>query len=286
MESEFLSFFESMWKDLIKLLPKLIISAIVLILFIFLSGKIEKLIKYRLSYKTEDAILSGFFGKISKWVFLIIGFVLVMEILGFASLAGGIITGAGLSAVILGFAFKNIGENFFSGLLLAFKRPFKVGDTIHTEGYTGTVSSMDFRTTNIKTLDGQDIFIPNSMIINNPLSNFTYESKRRFDFTIQFDYENDIDKAKNIINSAVQKVSEVLADPIPIVVVDQLTTSISIKTYYWLDAKAVERSILLIKSEVIEKTRQDLNNAGINITDVTQIKIMNDNIPVVVNSKN
>ena len=285
MEIEILTYFENIWKDFAKFLPKLIIAFFIILFFLFIASKTARLVRKRLQLRTSDDLLAEFIGKITKLFLFIFGFIIVMEVLGFASLAGGLITGAGVSAVILGFAFKNIGENFLSGLLLAFNRPFKVGDVIHTEGYTGTITSMDFRTTNIKTMDGQYVFIPNSMIINNPLSNYTFESKRRFDFTIQFDYTNDIDKAKIVIYNSLQKINEVITDPKPLVIVDQLTTSTSVKIYYWLDTHVVERNLMEIKSEVIEVSRKDLNDAGIFITDVTQIKIMNENIPFEINSK-
>jgi len=285
MEIEILTYFENIWKDFAKFLPKLIIAFFIILFFLFIASKTARLVRKRLQLRTSDDLLAEFIGKITKLFLFIFGFIIVMEVLGFASLAGGLITGAGVSAVILGFAFKNIGENFLSGLLLAFNRPFKVGDVIHTEGYTGTITSMNFRTTNIKTMDGQYVFIPNSMIINNPLSNYTFESKRRFDFTIQFDYTNDIDKAKIVIYNSLQKINEVITDPKPLVIVDQLTTSTSVKIYYWLDTHVVERNLMEIKSEVIEVSRKDLNDAGIFITDVTQIKIMNENIPFEINSK-
>ena len=183
METEFINEVNVFWKEFIHILPKAIIAFVIFILFLFLSGKVSNLVKNRLVFRTKDPLLSGFISKITKWIVSIIGFVICMEILGFATLAGGIVTGAGLSAVILGFAFKNIGENFLSGLLLAFNRPFNTGDLIQVEGYTGKITSMDFRTTNIETFDGQNVFIPNSIIINNPLVNYTYESKRRIDFT-------------------------------------------------------------------------------------------------------
>ena len=134
METEFINEVNVFWKEFIHILPKAIIAFVIFILFLFLSGKVSNLVKNRLVFRTKDPLLSGFISKITKWIVSIIGFVICMEILGFATLAGGIVTGAGLSAVILGFAFKNIGENFLSGLLLAFKRPFKVGDKNNTEG--------------------------------------------------------------------------------------------------------------------------------------------------------
>ncbi len=286
METEFFNELNIFWKEFIHFIPKVIISGLILILFIFLSGKIRDLVNKRLIFRTEDSLLSGFIAKISQWGVFVVGFVICMEILGFATLAGGILTGAGLSAVILGFAFKNIGENFLSGLLLAFNRPFKTGDLINIEGYTGKITSMDFRTTNIETFDGQNVFIPNSMIINNPLVNYTYESKRRLDFTIQVDYTNDLDKAKKIILGSIENVKDVLKDPKPLVIVDELTTSMSIKSFFWVDTKNSEFSLPEIKSNVIEMSRKELNKEGIFITDVTQIKIMNDPVMVGIETGN
>ncbi|MBK7160494.1 MAG: mechanosensitive ion channel family protein [Ignavibacteria bacterium] len=284
METEFINEVNVFWKEFIHILPKAIIAFVIFILFLFLSGKVSNLVKNRLVFRTKDPLLSGFISKISKWIVSIIGFVVCMEILGFATLAGGIVTGAGLSAVILGFAFKNIGENFLSGLLLAFNRPFNTGDLIQVEGYTGKITSMDFRTTNIETFDGQNVFIPNSIIINNPLVNYTYESKRRIDFTIQVDYTNDLDKAKKIILNSIKKVKDVLDEPKPMVIVDELTTSMSIKSFFWIDTKISENSLPEIKSDVIELSRNELNDEGIFITDVTQIKIMNDPVNVVLDT--
>lgn len=280
METELINFFENIWKEFIHYFPKMLTALIILLMFVFISGKLSRLVRSRLMLRTEDQLLSGFMEKISKWIFVITGFVISMEVLGFATLAGGIITGAGLSAVILGFAFKNIGENFLSGLLLAFNRPFKTGDVIQIENYSGKITSMDFRTTNIETFDGQNIFIPNSFIINNPLINFTYESKRRLDFTIQIDYTNDLDKAKEIIFGSIKKVKDVLDSPAPVVIVDQLSTSISIKSFFWVDTKKSDITLPEIKSNVIELSRKELNDEGIFITDVAQIKIMNDQISV------
>ncbi|MBK7255595.1 MAG: mechanosensitive ion channel family protein [Ignavibacteria bacterium] len=284
METEFINEVNVFWKEFIHILPKAIIAFVIFILFLFLSGKVSNLVKNRLVFRTKDPLLSGFISKITKWIVSIIGFVICMEILGFATLAGGIVTGAGLSAVILGFAFKNIGENFLSGLLLAFNRPFNTGDLIQVEGYTGKITSMDFRTTNIETFDGQNVFIPNSIIINNPLVNYTYESKRRIDFTIQVDYTNDLDKAKKIILNSIKKVKDVLEEPKPLVIVDELTTSMSIKSFFWIDTKISESSLPEIKSNVIELSRKELNDEGIFITDVTQIKIMNDPVNVVLDA--
>ncbi len=284
MEVNFFDKFENHWIKFLNILPELVLSIVIIIIFYIIGGNISRLMKSRLYVRTKDGLLSGFLGKITKWTVFIIGLIVAMDILGLATLASGIITGAGISAVILGFAFKNIGENFLSGLLLAFNRPFKIGDLVITSGFTGTITSMDFRTTNIRTDEGKDVYIPNSMILNNPLTNITREGLRRFDFSIQLDYNNDIVLAKQMISKAVGEVAEVLKIPAPIIVVDQLTSTVSVKAYYWIDALKAERAILEIKGEVIERSKIHLAEGGIVISDLTQIKITNDAIPLKMHS--
>lgn len=280
MFDEIISSLSILWLEFLKLLPRIIISFIILLLFVLFSGQFKKLVYKRLEGKSVDRLRAVFLAKVSKWIFLITGFVISMEVLGLASVAGGILTGAGVSAVILGFAFKNIGENFLSGLLLAFNRPFKIGDIIEVDKYLGSVTSLDFRTTNIKTQEGHDIFIPNSIIVNNSLTNYTFDSRRRFEFVIQIDHSNDVDRAKQIILDSVMKVSEVLKNPSPFVVVSEITTSVSLKAFYWIDTAANPRSIPEIKSEAIEISRKELNNGGIYLSELTQVKIVNEAIPL------
>ncbi|MBL8008166.1 MAG: mechanosensitive ion channel family protein [Ignavibacteria bacterium] len=286
MFDDIIILFSGFWNEILKILPRIVLAALILFLFVVTSGKIKSLIYKRLEHKTLDKLRAVFLARVFSWLFVTAGFVISMEILGLAGLAGGIITGAGVSAVILGFAFKNIGENFLSGLLLAFNRPFKIGDVIEIDKFTGSVTSLDFRSTQIKTQEGHDIFIPNSVIVNNSLINYTYDTRRRFDFIIQIDHTNDVEKAKEVINHSILKVKEVLKNPAPFVILDQLSTSISLKAFYWVDMAPMSRNLLEVKSEIIELSRDELNKNGIYITDLAQIKIMNESIPVeLINSK-
>lgn len=286
MFDEIINLFSGYWNEVLKILPRIVLAVLILFLFVVTSGKFKSLIYKRLEHKTLDKLRAVFLAKVFRWIFITAGFVISMEILGLAGLAGGIITGAGVSAVILGFAFKNIGENFLSGLLLAFNRPFKIGDVIEIDKFTGSVTSLDFRSTQIKTQEGHDIFIPNSVIVNNSLINYTFDTKRRFDFIIQIDHTNDVDKAKEVINHSLLKVKEVLKNPAPFVILDQLSTSISLKAFYWVDIAPLSRNLLEVRSEIIEISRDELNKNGIYITDLAQIKIMNEKIPVeLINNK-
>ncbi len=276
--------FNIYWVEFLKILPRVIISIVLLIGFYLSAKYISGLVKKKLYTRTNDLLLSGFVEKISKWLFVIFGAMIAMKILGWTNLASGILTGAGISAVIIGFAFKNIGENFLSGLLLAFNRPFNVGDLIVTSGFTGTITSMDFRSTNIKTAEGQDVFIPNSYILNNPLTNYTKDGIRRFDFSIQLDYSANIEVVKELILSSIIKVDEILKSPPPIITTEQLTSNVILKVYYWVNSNKMERNILEVKGQAIENCKESLTDSGIFFSAVTLIKITNEVIPLNIES--
>ncbi len=273
-----------LWIEVLNLLPGLLFSIVILFIFYIFGKNFARLVNKRLYARTNDMLLSNFLAKISKWILIILGFIISMQILGWATLASGIITGAGVSAIIIGIAFKNIGENFLSGFLLAFNRPFKIGDLIDTSGYSGTITSMDFRTTNIKTADGQDVFIPNSMIINNPLINYTKDGMRRFEFSIQLNNSGDIERAKVVIINVLNNIDEILKIPLPLVILDQASINIILKIYFWIDALKTERTILEVKSDALENSSIELIRSGIVLNNVTGIRITNDSIPIKLSS--
>ncbi|MDZ4713055.1 MAG: mechanosensitive ion channel family protein [bacterium] len=266
MEKEFITIFDKYWKDFLNFLPSLVFAALILFLAFYIGNKISKLAARRILFRLDDRLLANFISRISQWIIVLIGFIVSMEILGLAQIAGGLIAGAGVSAIIIGFAFRDIGENFLSGMILAFNRPFKIGDVIVSEGITGTIISLDLRTTTIKTFEGYDVFIPNSVIVNNPLINYNREGNRRFDFTVGIDYEADVEKARSLIMGVFAKVDEILKDPSPFVIVSELTSnSTNLKIFYWVNALTTNRNLLQVKSEVIELTVKAFKEGNVNI---------------------
>ncbi|MDQ3193614.1 MAG: mechanosensitive ion channel family protein, partial [Bacteroidota bacterium] len=255
MEKELLQMSNDYWIGFIHILPRLALALVVILITVFIGRKISGLVKKRITKRLNDPLLANFIGRITNWIISLIGIIATMEIIGLANFAGGLIAGAGVSAIIIGFAFKDIGENFLSGLILAFNRPFNIGDIIETEDITGSIISLDLRTTTIKTFEGYDVFVPNSMIVNNPLKNYNREGTRRFDFTVGIDYDADVNRARELILNELKLIEEILKDPAPFVIVSELTSnSTNLKIYFWVNALIAGRNLLEIKSEVIEFT--------------------------------
>lgn len=142
---------------------------------------------------------------------------MALNILGFYGLATSILAGGGITAVILGFAFKDIGENFLAGFFMAFSRPFRTGDLIESEGLKGLVQTIELRHTHIRTADECDVYIPSAQLLSKPLFNYTRDGLRRGTFSVGIDYGDDADRACRLIQEKVAADEKVIPKPAPAV---------------------------------------------------------------------
>jgi small-conductance mechanosensitive channel len=251
------------------------------------SWLIKKVITNKVKPKTKNPLLAEFLGKIVAFVISITGFVLFLHIIGLGAIAKNIMAGAGITTFIIGFAFKDIGENFLSGILMAFKSPFKVGDLIETNGTIGYVSELNLRESILKTLDGKDVYIPNSQIIKSPLYNYTIDGYLRYEITVGLDYNVDFKNVLAIIKNILAEIPEVLGDDKkPMVVIDELATStVNMRILYWIDTFKLKSKAhhLQIKSQILIKIVEDLNKNGIYLpADIVELKNYN-NQPIQTN---
>lgn len=265
------------------LLPKLAIVVFVLIIAVFIGSKIGTLVMKGAARRIEDPLLVRFLGTLSKWIFILAGLLLCMLILGLGGIAGGMLAGAGISALILGFAFKDIGENFLAGIILAFSRPYGIGDWVETGDTVGIVKSLDLRNTHIKTFDGKDVYIPNAIVIKTPLINYTRDGFLRYEFVVGIDYDDDVNEARKIIVDAVSEVHGVLqGERAPEVYVDNLGVStINLKVYFWVDTFDERKTNLQILGDVMNWTKKALLEHKITLpADITELKIYNEKLPI------
>ncbi len=249
--------------------PNLIIGIFVLI-FSVISGKvIYKIIAKYSQKRWEHNILSNFLAQVIKWTFYLLGMITAMNVMGFSSITNTLFAGAGVSAIVFGFAFKDIGENFLAGIILALKRPFEIGDIIEIQGDKGTVKDLDLRSTHLRNAAGKDIYIPNSSIIKNTLINYTKDGYLRVDFMIGIAPECDIERTRSLILEYLESNVAVLKSPASNVAVNKLgefTTDLQV--LFWIDIlsnKELPEDFLghSIKSKVITDVKRILDQNNI-----------------------
>lgn len=258
--------------DLIALLPKLLVAIVIIVIFWGLGRLTNRLFTNRFQRKWDDSIVVNFTGLAIRGLLYLIGAAAAMYVMGFGGIAGSLVAGAGVSAIVIGFAFKDIAENFLAGFILAINRPFRINDIVEIENYKGTITRMDIRTTLMRMPDGRDIFIPNAMFIKNVLTNYTRDGLIRQEFMIGLDTSTDLRKARSFIIAFLEGEEDVLNDPKPNVIVEGLGDfTVDVKVMFWVNTfKIAEEPELhktaeTVRSKVIREVKDILLREGFNL---------------------
>ncbi|RMB57321.1 mechanosensitive ion channel family protein [Dokdonia sinensis] len=269
--------FQNAADNVIDQLPQLAMGLLIIVLGVLIAGWIGKFARRKISAKTEDPLMSRFLGTAIRYTFIIIAIMLALRAAGLGGIAAGILTAAGASAVVLGFAFKDIGENFIAGVILAFNRPFNVDDTVMVGDNFGKVKALDLRYTKLKTFDGKDVYIPNSDVLTEPVTNYTEDGFFRWDFIIGIAYEDNIEGAKETVLKALAQEPNVINDELHenFVIEDELATStVNLKVFFWVDTKDFRKQALITKGNVVRKVKEALEDAGYYMpADIQEIKL-------------
>jgi small conductance mechanosensitive channel len=230
---------------------------------------IKSRIKRRISNKSPNPITATFISQIFSFALKTVVVLLTLYLLGLNAFTNKILAGAGLLTFVIGFALKDIGENFLAGIILAFKSPFRVDDLIEVNNIEGFVKDISIRETLIKTPDGKDVFLPNSIILKNPLFNYTIDGFLRYEFMIGITYENNPTEAIKLILETVNKVDGVLqGNRMPAIMINELTANtINIRVMFWVDTfKTTNRSVHhSIRSKVMNDVVAALIANGISL---------------------
>lgn len=203
---------ETYYHEFLKVLPRIAMAILVIILGVLLAQVLTNFYKRRFQKKSEDPLMSKFLAQAVKIILIIIAIMIALRVAGLDGIATGLLTAVGGGAIILGFAFQDIGKNFLAGIILAFNRPFNINDTIKVDDIFGRVKALSFRYSHIKTFDGRDIYIPNSDVLTKPVENYTADGFYRVDFTVGIGYEDDIVAAKKTIQGILDSNEEIMRD--------------------------------------------------------------------------
>lgn len=256
---------KSYYYGIVNVTPKIGLAVLVFLISWFIATKAQEFSGNRLKKRMHDPLLANFISRLIKAVFIVIGVLIVLRIIGLTGIAQSLMAGAGISAFVIGFALKDIGENFLAGIILAFKRPFSIGEIIESNGVKGKVIMLNLRDTQIKS-DGKDIFIPNALLIKNTLINYNSGGFLLQDFSIGLEYGADYENAISLIKGLLLHNDDVINEKLSSsAVVSSITGStIQITVRYWVKTDAVV-SDGHIRSKVIISIMEALKNAGFTV---------------------
>jgi small conductance mechanosensitive channel len=205
----------------------------------------------------NDPILVNFLKNLVYYIMLVAVIIMALGQLGVQTTS--LIAVMGAAGLAIGLALKDSLSNFASGVMLVMFRPFKLGDVVEVAGKTGKVQEIRIFSTIINTPDQKEMIVPNGLITSDVITNFTAQQTRRVDLVIGVSYDDDIKKAKNIIEETVMAHELVLKDPTPTIMVLELAdSSVNFAVRPWCNTG----DYWTVYSDLLENLKYNLEAGG------------------------
>ena len=221
--------------ELTAALPNLFLALFIIVLFYFLAKIVRKTISEVLQRFTDNAPVARLMSVILHFLVVVTGIFIALGVLNLDKTVTSLLAGAGVIGLALGFAFQEIASNFIAGILIAFRRPFKVNDIVKVNDYEGRITDIDLRTTRISTYDGLEVIVPNKDMFTNTVINFTASPERRVDLEVGVSYGEDLRKTRDLVLKVLENVNGRIPEKSPEVFFSSFAdSSIIFKARVWI----------------------------------------------------
>ncbi|ALH94916.1 mechanosensitive ion channel family protein [Acinetobacter equi] len=260
-------------------LPYICIALVVFTIFYLFSKLFKFFVRKALtesSYSKQNLVLV--LNRVGSSFIVFFGFLIAMVIAIPGFTPGQLMSALGIGSVAIGFAFKDIFQNLLSGILILLSEPFKIGDDIIVNGMEGTVEDIQIRATFLRSPDGRRIVIPNATVYTSAVTVNTAYQRRRCEFVVGIGYEDDVQQAKEIIRTILDRDPTVLSQPAFSVNVSTLADfSINLNVRWWINT--TETSISTSISKTQEEVVDSFNQNGISIPyPIQEVKMLGNDL--------
>lgn len=255
MIEEAISFTEILQKmlvDFLALLPDLIAALVIFAIGLYIASLTRRLVRRGLERRTKNPQPVTLLSQLSYWLVVILAAAISLQMVGFNLTA--FLAGLGIAGITIGFALQDVSKNFIAGLLMLIQQPFDVGELIEVDRFTGKVEAIDLRATQIRTLDGKLVLIPNGQVMVSAITNYSRAPARRVAISTGVAYESDPGLVHQTAIAAIANIEGLLSEPAPDVLFEGFgSTTMDLTIYFWIDtgktnvANATDAGLLAIK---------------------------------------
>jgi small conductance mechanosensitive channel len=257
--------FQDMMNGFLASLPNILLAIIVLVIFYFIGLSLRSIVRRFTRKRTRIAGAGLAVGRVVQGLVIFAGVLIALTIALPKLKASDIVQLLGIGSVAVGFAFRDIFQNFLAGILILITHPFQIGDQIRVGDYEGTVEDIETRATFIKTYDARRIVIPNADLFTGKVIVNTAYPTRRIQYDIGIGYGDDIERARELILQTLGTIKEVLKDPPPqALVMDFAASAVMIRARWWIDPprRSEENDS---RDSVLAAIKKTLNENGIDL---------------------
>lgn len=260
-------YFSTLAEDIVGSIPNVLTAILIVVISIYAGSGLSRLLKRVLKKQDAEPGVSHLLSQILKWTIISLGVIVALQ--RFFDVTA-FLAGLGILGFTIGFALQNIMQNFVSGIILLVQQPFKVGHVVGIAGYDGTVLKIGLRTTEMKTLDGRIVFLPNGDVLAQPIVNYTRADLRRVELPIGVAYDSDTEVIRAIILDELKNVKGYVQTPEPLVVFHTFgASSIDLTVYFWDDTLVA--SPPAAKDEALTRIHQAFKKSNIEVPYPVQV---------------
>ncbi len=266
-------------REFTSILPLILIAIVVVGLSYYVAIASAWFVRWFAHRRIESGLLRQVAGNVVAVLVFIVGLYIALRVSGLTRLAVTLLGGTGLIGLALGFAFRDIAENYLASILISLNHPFRVGDLIEVEGEKGYVRKVTTRGTVLNTLEGNQIQMPNSTVYKGKITNYTATPLSRQDFAVGIGFDDSATEAQEIIMRVLCEHVAIVEDPAPLAIVQSLgAATVNMRVFYWFDQ--TKHSPLKVSSSVIRLTKQELTKAKITMPDEARELVFPQGVPV------
>ena len=239
---------------------KVLAALLIYTLGVWIIRKVKKIMKGIFDRKKTDAAIASFAMSITSIALTVILIIITVGTLGIDTTSiAALLAGGGMA---IGMALNGTVQNFAGGIMILIFKPFKSGDFIETQGFSGTVSEVTITSTKLSTVDNRVIIIPNGVLSNGIINNYSDKPVRRVELTVDVEYGSSSEKVISILQSIIQDDTRILKEPAePFIRLSALKdSSIQFTIRLWVDAS----DYWGVHFDTLEKIYNELPKNGIN----------------------
>jgi small conductance mechanosensitive channel len=251
---------------LIQNLPNLVLAILVFSTAFVVARYVSKLVEKLISKKVEQKSISLVVSRITSVITVLVGLFIALGILNLSQALTSLLAGAGVIGLVVGLALQGTLSNTVSGVVLSFRKRIRIGHWVETNGYSGEVMDINLNTFILKEADNNIVIVPNKMILENPLKNYSLTTRMRVSLECGVGYESDLERVETLTKQTIAKIFDQVEGPeeVEFYYTEFGSSSINYLCRFWIDADSMLEK-LRAKTKAIIEIKKAYDIEGINI---------------------
>ena len=255
------------WLDaIIQNIPNLILAILVMATTYFLARYIKKIVLKLVKPRVPQESIANIIAKISAIVIVVAGLFLSLGILNLSKMLTSLLAGAGVAGLAIGLALQGTLSNTFAGIVISFRKRIQIGNWVETNGYAGEVIDVNLKEFVLREADNNIVVIPNKLILENPLKNYSLTTRMRVFLECGVGYGSDLEKVQQITKNVIANTFDQVKSPedVEFYYTEFGDSSINYLCRFWIDAESMLEK-LRAKTKAIIEIKKAYDKEGINI---------------------